>query len=300
MFRLLSKETNLFSVPLYMGALWLMVWLTNTFSLNAYNVISNIIAFSGMALNYVLFNRIALNRRTHLPMFLYTILLFSFYERDLDIGISVALFTNAILLFFLTDDQPKLREHSYPLIGAILAVGFILLPTIWPLSLFILVHIIMTSDNIFANILKLLFGMAMVFLGYFCLMYSLGFTVFDDDYIPLISRYVSEDFSDLYILFPILVMSVLAILDHFVNYNQKSPASKFKYSFVLAFFAVQSLILVFYMGDNYEYLLLISFPLSMILGRYLRFLKKPWLQEAGLWITILCLVLFKFNSYFSI
>lgn len=294
MFRLLSKETNLFSVPIYMGVLWLMVWLTNTLSLNALNIISNIIAFSGMALSYVLFNRIALNRRTHLPLFLYTILLFCFYERDLDIGISVALFTNAILLFFLTDDQPKLREHSYPLIGAILATSFIFLPSIWCLTLFILLHIIMTSDNIFANILKLLVGQLLVFLGYFCLMYSIGYTEINEDYFPLISQELSSDFSDLYALIPIFAMSILAIFDHFVNFNQKSPASKFKYSFVLAFFAVQSLILIFYMGNNYEYFLLISLPLSMILGRYLRFLKRYWLQELGLWITIFCLIIFKF------
>lgn len=125
-------------------------------------------------------------------------------------------------------------------------------------------------------------------------MYSIGYTAINEDYFPLISQELSSDFSDLYALIPIFAMSILAIFDHFVNFNQKSPASKFKYSFVLAFFAVQSLILIFYMGNNYEYFLLISLPLSMILGRYLRFLKKYWLQELGLWITIFCLIIFKF------
>lgn len=293
MIKLLSKESTLFSVPLYMGGLLLLVLWGGSFSLTPINVISHFLAFLGMAINYVLFNRIALNRQTHLPLFLYTIFSFTFYDKSLDIGISVAILVNAILLFFLTDDHPKFRENSYAMIGSTLAMGFIFLPTAWMISLFILLHIIATSDRIIANILKLIFGLGWVFLGYFCLMFSLGFTDFDEQYLPLISNQLRNTFSQLYALIPIVLMVIFAIADHFLHFNKKSPASKFKYSFVLGFLLVQGLTLIFYMGDDYQYLLLISLPLSIILSRFLRFLPQYWMKELGFWtILISCGVFF--------
>lgn len=298
MFRLLSKEANLFSIPIYTGMALLIILMNNVFSINIPNIISNFFAFIGIALGYILFNRIALNRHSHLPLFLYTIFILTFYPKNLDIGISMAIFTNSILLFFLTDDYPKLRENSYLLIGTLLATNFIFLPTTWSLSLFVILHIIATSDKILGNILKLIFGIGMIFMGYFCLMFTLGFDDFDPNYFPLISSEIQTDFSDLYFLIPMASFCLLAIGDHFINFNKKSPRNKFKYSFILAFLLTQCLTLVFYMGNKYEYFLLVIFPISIIISRFLRFLNKPWLQEVGFWIIVLsCLFSLNFNSF---
>lgn len=298
MFRLLSKETSLFSIPIYVGISLLIILTTNAFSFRMLNAISNLFAFAGIILNYVLFNRVALNHHSHLPLFLYTIFILTFYPKNLDIGISVTIFTNSILLFFLTDDHPKLRENSYLLIGTLLAINFIFLPTTWSLSIFVVIHIITTSDKILGNITKLIFGMGLVFMGYFCLMYTLGFDNFDPNYLPFISSEIQVNFSDLYFLIPIVITYILAIGDHFINFNKTSPRNRFKYSFILAFSLTQCLTLTFYMGQNYEYLLLIIFPVSIIISRFLRFLGKAWLQEVGLWVIIFsCLFSFKFNSF---
>ena len=249
-----------------------------------------------MALGCVLFNKIGMTRRTHLPLFLYICFIFSFYTENLDIGISVALFTNSILLFFLTDENPKLRDNSYFFIGNILAVNFIFMPTTWTLFLFIIIHIIGNSEKkILLNIFRLILGIGMVFFGYFCLMYILGFNEFNWDYIPFISNQIISDFSAFYALVPILFFCVLAILDHFINFNKKSPANKYKYAFILIFLLAQCLTLVFYMGHSYEYFLLVMLPISIILSRFLRFLNKPWLQEVGLWIIVFSCLLFKFR-----
>ena len=296
MFRLLSKETNIFSIPIYMGVILAIILITNTLSFSLLNIISSFIAFCGMALGCVLFNKIGMTRRTHLPLFLYICFIFSFYTENLDIGISMALFTNSILLFFLTDENPKLRDNSYFLIGNILAVNFIFMPTTWTLFLFIIIHIIGNSEKkISLNIFRLILGIGMVFFGYFCLMYILGFDEFNWDYIPFISNQIISDFSALYALVPILFFCVLAILDHFINFNKKSPANKYKYAFILIFLLAQCLTLVFYMGHSYEYFLLVILPISIILSRFLRFLNKPWLQEVGLWIIVFSCLLFKFR-----
>ena len=59
--------------------------------------------------------------------------------------------------------------------------------------------------------------------------------------------------------------------------------SKFKYAFLLVFSIAQLITIVLYMGKNYEYLLLLAFPSSIILSRMLRFLPKYWMREVGLW-----------------
>lgn len=296
MFRLLSKETNIFSIPIYMGVILAIVLMVNALSFSLLNIISSFIAFCGMALGCVLFNKIGMTRRTHLPLFLYICFIFSFYTENLDIGISMALFTNSILLFFLTDENPKLRDNSYFLIGNILAINFIFMPTTWTLFLFIIIHIIGNSEKkVSLNIFRLILGIGMVFFGYFCLMYILGFNEFNWDYIPFISNQIISDFSAFYALVPILFFCVLAILDHFINFNKKSPANKYKYAFILIFLLAQCLTLVFYMGHSYEYFLLVMLPISIILSRFLRFLNKPWLQEVGLWIIVFSCLLFKFR-----
>lgn len=298
MFRLLSKETGMFSVPMYVGILMLLIVYTNSFSPTFINVISSFIAFLGMAMNYILFDKMGLNRHTHLPLFIYCVLMYSIYQGHLDIGISVAIFTNSILLFFLTSDSDKLRKESYFLIGNILAVNYLFLPTAWLIFVFVLLSILSVSDDILRDILRLLLGVGFVFLGYFSVMYILGFTEFNSDYLPWVYDEFQKDFSDLYLLVPAVLFCLLAIADHFLHFNEKSPSSQFKYSFLLAFFITQVLTLVFYMGRNYEYLLLVIFPASIIISRYFRFIKHYWIKEILLWILVLSsLFLFQFNDY---
>lgn len=299
MFRLLSKETNIFSVPIYIGCLLVIVILFNFFHISIVNIISALIAFSGIATGYVLFNKIALTRRSHLPLFLYTVFIFSLYPGALDIGLAVTLFSNSLLLILLTSEDDKLSKNSYLLVGSILALNYFFLPTTWPMILFVLIHIIATSDKIPLNIFRLFFGGTIVVIAYFSTMYFLNFNEFNDEYLPTITTEFYQKNFPLLVLIPIVGITLYAIVDHFVHYNRKSPSSKFKYTFLLTFLIANSITIFLYMGDHYEYLLLITLPLSIILSRYLRFLKKYWQQEIGLWMIVACLLFFKVNSYFN-
>ena len=58
MFRLLSKRTNLFSVPTYIGALLLFILVSNDLEVKFSNIFSIFTAFVGLAMGYVLFNKI--------------------------------------------------------------------------------------------------------------------------------------------------------------------------------------------------------------------------------------------------
>ena len=300
MFRLLSKESNIFSIPVYIFFLFLLIISFNILDFKTLGVFSSIITFCGFALGYFLFNAIGLNYNTHLPLFLYTFFVFALYPGSLDIGIAMSLFTNSFVMVLLTSNQDEVRKNSYLIIGAILAVNFLFLPTTWPMFIFVLIHLISTSDHISLNIFRLFFGNTLVFGTYFGVMYLIGYHDFDKSYIPYVENSLMQDYYPLYLLLPVALYVLYAVMDHFANFNKKSPSSKFKYTFMLLFFFAQLVTVFLYMGKNYEYLLLLVLPNVIILSRALRFLKKYWMKEFGLWIIIFTLLLFKLSTYVNI
>lgn len=297
MFRLLSKESNIFSIPIYIVILLLIVIGFNFLDFNSLDIISAVITFAGVALGYFCFNAISLNYQTHLPLFLYTVFIFALYPGDLDIGIAVSLFTNSIIILLLTDNDLAVRRNSIILVGAILALNFIFLPTTWPMSIFVILHLIGTSDRVGLHIFKLFFGMSLVAISYFSIAYFLGMNSWNDVYFPFYSFEGSKNNEKLLWLSPIALLLIHSVFDHFRNFNKKSPTSKFKYTFLLIYLFAQLATIFFYMGNVYEYLLLLALPASIILSRMLKFLPKYWMKETGLWVIIISLILFKMTNY---
>lgn len=299
MFRLLSKESNIFSIPVYIGFLLLIVIVFNFLNINDLDFLSAVFTFLGVSLGYFCFNTIALNYQTHLPLFLYTAFVFALYPGDLDVGISVALFTNSIILLLLTNLDLVFRKNAYILVGAILALNFIFLPTTWPMAIFVIFHIIGTSDRVGLHVFRLFFGISLLVLSYFGVAYFLGMNSWNPDYFPFAHFSPSKNLIDLVWLIPVVLLLIHAVADHFKNFNQKSPNSKFKYTFLLVFSLAQLITIFLYMGKNYEYLLLLALPASIIISRMLRFLPKYWMKELGLWVLIFSLLLFKLANYFN-
>lgn len=300
MFKLLSKESNIFSIPVYIGFLLLIVIGLNLLDFSYENTFSAIITFAGVALGYFVFNQINLTYQTHIPLFLYTFMILAFYPGDLDIGIAVSLLTNSFLLLILTSPDEGIRKKGYLLVGSILAINYIVLPTTWPMFLFALLHVIATAERIGLNIFRLIFGAVLTFCAYFCLMFFLNFRTFNPDYLPFPSKTFLHDFYPIYFLIPVVLLIFFAIGDHFSHYNEKSPVSRYKYTFILTFTAAQMITIILYMGHHYEYLLLLALPVSIILSRMLRFMPKYWMKEGGLWLITLCLVLFKIGTYIKL
>ena len=299
MFKLLSKESNIFSIPVYLGFLFFIVISFNIFNFNTLSVFSAIITFAGIALGYFLFHKIDLTYQIHLPLFLYTFFVFGLYPGILDIGIAVSILTNSIILLLLTNDEQSSKNSSYLLVGALLAVNFIFLPTTYPLALFVILHIIATSDRIGLNIFRVFFGMLLIAVSYFSYCYFMDFNSWNSDYLPLIETKPLNNFYPLWILTPIILMIFYAVFDHFRNFNKKSPKSKYKYSFLLIFTLSQLITIFLYMGENEEYLLLMAFPATIIISRMLKFLPKYWQRELCLWICIFSVVIYKISNYIS-
>ncbi|AZA90757.1 Uncharacterised protein [Chryseobacterium nakagawai] len=300
MFKLLSKESNIFSIPVYIGCLLLVVVIFNILNFNTYEAIIAGITFLGIALGYFCFHSIALNYQTHLPLFLYTFFIFGLYPGNLDIGIAVSLLTNSFLILLLTSADEDIRKKSYVLVGAIVALNFIFLPTTWPMAVFVIIHVIATSAKVGLNLFRFLLGVIMIAFSYFSVMYFIQFTSWNIDYFPFGKMKPVTDYTELFPLVPVALMLIYAVYDHFQNYNKKSPISRYKYTFLLVFSLAQLVSIILYMNKSYEYLLLLAFPSSIILSRMMRFLPKYWMQEAGLWLIILSLLTFKAGTYFDL
>ncbi|WP_294287080.1 DUF6427 family protein [uncultured Chryseobacterium sp.] len=300
MFKLLSKESNIFSIPVYIGFLLLIVITFNLLNFNTYEAIIAGITFLGIALGYFCFHSIALNYQTHLPLCLYTFFIFGLYPGHLDIGIAVSLLTNSFLLLLLTSTNEDIRKRSYVLVGSIVALNFIFLPTTWPMAVFVIIHVIATSERIGLNIFRFLLGTLLIVLSYFSVMFFLGFTSWNVDYFPFGKIKPAEDYMELLPLIPVILMLIYAIYDHFSNYNKKSPISRYKYTFLLVFSVAQLITIVLYMNRSYEYLLLLAFPSTIIISRMLKFLPKYWMQEVSLWLIIFSMVGFKAGTYFNL
>ncbi|MBL7881598.1 MAG: hypothetical protein JNN23_17325 [Chryseobacterium gambrini] len=300
MFKLLSKESNIFSIPVYIGFLLLIVITFNLLNFNTYEGIIAGITFLGIALGYFCFHSIALNYQTHLPLFLYTFFVFGLYPGNLDIGIAVALLTNSFLLLLLTSTNEDIRKKSYVLVGSIVALNFIFLPTTWPMAVFVIIHVIATSERIGLNIFRFLLGIVLIVFSYFSVMFFIDFKSWNIDYFPFGKMKPVTDYTELLPLIPVIGMLIYAVYDHFRNYNKKSPISRYKYTFLLVFSMAQLITIILYMNKNYEYLLLLAFPSTIIISRMLRFLPKYWMQEIGLWLLIFSLIGFKAGTYFNL
>ncbi|MGX5683702.1 DUF6427 family protein [Chryseobacterium cucumeris] len=300
MFKLLSKESNIFSIPVYIGFLLLVVIIFNILNFNTYEAIIAGITFLGIALGYFCFHSVALNYQTHLPLFLYTFFIFGLYPGNLDIGIAVSLLTNSFLILLLTSADEDIRKKSYVLVGSIVALNFIFLPTTWPMAVFVIIHVIATSAKIGLNLFRFLLGIVLITFSYFSVMYFVQFTSWNIDYFPFGKMKPVTDYTELLPLIPVVLMLIYAVYDHFKNYNKKSPISRYKYTFLLVFSVAQLVTIILYMNKSYEYLLLLAFPSSIILSRMMRFLPKYWMREASVWLIIISLLTFKAGTVFDL
>ncbi|RQP13848.1 MAG: hypothetical protein EAS48_02885 [Chryseobacterium sp.] len=299
MFRLLSGQTNIFSIPVYMMALLAFITFFNVLNLDSVNSISAAIAFAGTALGYLLFQTLALNYRTHLPLFLYTVLVFSFYSGHIGLPLSVCLLVSHLLLSILTATNDDLRQDSYLLCGALVGLCFAVFPQSWPLAPFVILHIIATGKRQMLDLLQFLFGGSLVIGGYFAIGYVLERTDTTERLIPYVSGQWTERYEAFWFLAPAVALLLYSVADHFANYSKKSPSSRFKYTFLLSYSVAMLTILVLYMETQYEMMLLIALPAAVILSRGLRFMPKEWLREGSFWLLLISLLSFRVYSFLN-
>jgi len=145
---------------------------------------------------------------------------------------------------------------------------------------------------------RLIFGAMLVLIAYFSVMYWIDYRSWDPDYLPFTKEFKLVDkFTNLLLISPIILMVIYGIMDHFKHFNEKSPTSKYKYTFLLLFSLALLISVILYMGTNYKMLLVLALPVTIILSRMLKFLPKYWMQEVGVWLILVSLFIFKIAPF---
>lgn len=297
MFRLLSRESNIFSIPVYIVSLLVIILVFNIPNWHTVSPTASALTLAAAALGLFTFGRIGLHVQNHLTMLLYTLLFFAFYEGSTSIALATTLLTNTFLLLILTSTDKDLVNRSIVLIGAISALNFLIFPASWPTLFFLLLHLLATTPHIAVQYFRFFFGSALVYFAYFILMYAAGYRAFDDQYLVLPGKKFITDYDHFYYLIPLALAAVYGLADHFVHYNEKSPASRFKFTFVLIFGLAQLVTVILYMNLRTEYLLLLAIPGSILISRMIRFIPKPWIREVVLFLLLVSLIVFRISGF---
>lgn len=294
MLKLFSTEIKFFSIPIYIILLFIGLFCFNTFDVNHFLPI--MLSLTGICFNYFLFNKINLNYHYRLPLLLYTLFTIAFYTTKIDIGVAINLIINPLILWILIKKENFSKNHHL-LIGLLLSIGFIFLPTIWVSIFFILLHILTKSKYVSYDLFRLILGFGFGMLFYFEIMYLMNHQSIDTHFFPYFSSEINPNTKLFYPIFPIILIFIGCLFHLFSKMMVISPTNQFKLIFILLYTLTQIFIIIFYMDNENEYILFITFPFSVILGRELQHFKNYWLKETLLWVIIFSLFLYKLFTF---
>jgi len=299
MFRFLSKQIHIFSIPIYILVLLLFISAFNVLVFNLLNTISSLVALAGIALGYFIFQALGLNNNRHLPLFIYTLFIIWFYFGSITFPLSFTLLGSHIITLILVSKDEIRRKKSYFLVGFLIGIMYLVMPESWPLLGFAFLQVFITSDNIASDLLKILYALILTFISYCAILYLFDLKLNLLDLVPYIPMQLIQKMpSDLLFLIPIVLFIIYSLGDNFLNFTKISPQSKFRYHLILIALICEISIIVFYMNSDYEFLLLSALPASIIISRGLTYIKNPILQEILLWVIILSGFGFKLAYYF--
>ncbi len=140
--------------------------------------------------------------------------------------------------------------------------------------------------------------------------YLMGFLfltqlLFLSDHISLVQDYFCnvelnwpiEYNSNGFYLLPSLFFIILALLDHFINSTSQSLLKRGYYNLYFALFVIQIVELLVLKFDFEAQILFMYFPIGLFLGRFLVFIKNPYLQNLTAALSIIALLAIKLFNF---
>ena len=300
MFRLLARPTNIFSIPFFIGILSFIFISYNAFYFDVFQAINSVVLFLAISLGYYIFNQINLTHQSHLPLLMYSLMLIGFYNDGLNFNLAMALLLINIIILILTSEKEVYRKKSYFIVGLLMSLCIMFQAETWPICLFLLVHIITSSERMAYNILQILFSLLLSLISLAAYRYLMGFELYQDDLLPYISYQFITDYQWMLLLLPIVLLLIFAIGKHLLQREQMSPNSTFRYNLLLIFLLSVMLMAIFYMGENYNFLIFLAMPSCIFIARFLLQMQESEWQEIWLWLMIISLISFKAITYYQL
>jgi Family of unknown function (DUF6427) len=300
MFRLLARPTNIFSIPFFIGALCFIFISYNAFYFDVSQAVVSVVLFLAISLGYYIFNQINLTHQSHLPLLMYSLMLIGFYNESLNFNLAMSLLLINIIILILTNEKEVYRKKSYFIVGFLMSTCIMFQAETWPVCLFLMVHIITSSERMAYNLLQIFCSLVLSLISVAAYRYLFGLPLYEDNLLPYISYDFIYDYQWMLLLSPIVILLVFALSKHLLQREQMSPNSTFRYNLLIIFLLSVMLMAVFYMGENYNFLIFLALPSCIFIARFLLQMRESEWQEILLWLMIISLIGFKAITYYQV
>ncbi len=246
---------------------------------------------------YFIKNSILLKNNTYNLLFLAAFMSIE-SEYLLELPIALAFLSISILNYIF--HTHKIYDQSTAFIGYAVLV-FIAIVFFFPtLPFFIIVVVVaIYSANSQKSLATFIFTFFMLWLTTLELLYLFDVLDWNQDYFCAIQLGLPSISAKWVYLIPIAIFIVLAIIDHFAHTFAQSLRKRNYYKLYILLFALQLLGLMCIKNNTEAQVLFMYFPVGIFIGRYLSFVKNPYIQNILMILSLAAVLLMKlFTSSF--
>lgn len=245
---------------------------------------------------YLFLKSSVLIKNSAFALFYYLIWVSIFSNINLETQVCVSFLFCTIMFWRMlyVEDHSKSKKYSFS-VGFCLGVSvFAYPPSFYLIGLVLLNYFYLQTLNLRVVVLFFLGLILSLILGIQILYLT--------DYMYLIAdfqKYLYRDIwssSSIVVLLPILVMIIIAWLDHLSSASTQNIYKRHLYFLYFLYFVNWLVIIFFFAGENVNFLAVLGLPISVFLGRYTQFRVSALWKEFLLWTYAIVLLGFSFRG----
>lgn len=273
--KLLSKKLFFIQIIIIVFTSGLGILLVNTDSyLQRYSIAIALFAFNWyLIVSY--FNEDQSLKENNYAIWFYSIWMIPFTQFFIDYRFAFALLLmNWVMIKVLQYEDDKNDVRSAFEIGLFLVTASFFLPPIAYLYPILLVYFL-SLRSINSSIYWMYFvGFAIPILAIVQILYLLDYTFMFDYYTERFMLDFAQWNNYFVLLMPILVVLILAIIDHIMNQNKQSANRKRMYILMIGFLMFWLVLFFLFNAQSTYYLAFLALPMSIMLGKYVKHRKS--------------------------
>lgn len=295
--KLLSGKS--FFIQIILGILFLLLFFGQLHTGNIpYGTIWGLIAFIvTVVLCYLFFATSKLFKAPGLPFWFFIIWAFVFSGISAETRISISFLVCTVLFWRMVHAEEKSDSRNYAFdVGIGLSISsFFYPPSIFIAGLILFNYLYMQSLNL-RTILLFALGFIFPMAAGIQILYLLG----KMNWLNNLNELFYIDFWNLTSgLIPLIMIGIFILIawfDH-ISYSSKQDINKRHIYFLFfLYFLNWIIILIFFAGENMNFLAVLGFPVSTFLARLVQYQKSPVRKEVFLWIYLAIMAGFYFRE----
>jgi hypothetical protein len=291
-FILKRNRTLFFTIAFCIGFL---VLLFSGILLNTLDLLSKILLFLSVLIYFLTFEKSLSTPKNYISHFIFLLLFLTFLPKNINLHFTIGVFISSIIYYlFLNEEQ--ISDLVYLNIGLLLLIGNYFDFSSIGITLGLIIYTLLYSKSITKKFFQLFFG---YFLGLISLIQVLYLINQDEKILTYFCDFglIIKKFNNLdYFLLPLSISLTLSFVNIFQHINVLSFLKKYELNrFYFLIFSVIIAWLFLNISTN-STLIYAIFPISVLIGRFLNFQKKWYIQEGILLILVISSLLYYFKS----